>query len=244
MTALNALIARDFLVASLQATVYTPAEEVSAVKLLSGLVPSWLDRFDGDPIVLPSQGLPRDVPRVILQDKSGAWRCEVASARINLFWRKPNEDGPVLSPRSFYAGAARMLNQYTEFLHARAGRLAAVLNRYAAHPSPGIFLATHFCQERWLSGPLDRPESFELHAHKRLKLAGSFNVNSWIRNKSGAVAREKSPEPIVLVEQDLNTLSEEAEERAFTPSEIEGFFAAVVDEFDASIGSYYPTGGK
>ena len=58
------LAAKDFHVASCQATLFTPEEAVSAVKLIKGLLPSWVSRFDQEPMVLPFGGeVPREIPR-------------------------------------------------------------------------------------------------------------------------------------------------------------------------------------
>jgi hypothetical protein len=122
--------------------------------------------------------------------------------------------------------------------------MAAVLHRYAQHPSPGEFLARQFCQERWLSGPLTRPENFELHTHKTFLLAEKLRVNSWLRSKTGMATTRQENHPAVVVEQDLNTLAEEAGKREFTREEIERFFSAVVPEFDKILQLYYPLGSQ
>lgn len=236
--------AESFRLASCQATLFTPDEEMSAAKLLGSLVPRWLARFDADPLLLPpAEGLPREVPRFILNSSSGSWRCEIAPARVNLFWRRTETVSPALTPaltQFFGDDATLLLNEYVDFLKARVGRLAAVLNRYASHASPGLFLARHFCQERWMKAPLNRPENFELHAHKRFRM-GEFHVNSWVRSKTGRVSIEGASEPIVLVEQDINTLQEETEIRSFNSDEVTRFFAAVSSEFDVILPLYYPS---
>ena len=126
------LAAKDFHVASCQATLFTPEEAVSAVKLIKGLLPSWVSRFDQEPMVLPFGGeVPREIPRLILQSKDGARRCEIASERINLLWRKVSPDAPEPTLAEFYGDASLQLVEYQQFLGARVGRIAAVINRYA-----------------------------------------------------------------------------------------------------------------
>ncbi len=62
---MNALTFEDFRLASYQATLFTPDEEVSSVKLVKGLLPQWVERFDADPIAVPAmEGIPREVPRL------------------------------------------------------------------------------------------------------------------------------------------------------------------------------------
>jgi len=233
--------AKDFQLAGCQAALYTPDEEVSAPKLVKTLLPKWMERFDADPVILPhEEGMPREIPRLILRSRTNAWRCEIASARINLSWQRPKVDMATPTISSFYEGAVRLLSEYCHLLECRVGRLAAVLRRYAPSQFPGLYLASHFCKEPWLEKPFNRPENFELHAHKRFLLAERFEVNSWVRNKTGTLSSEKEKRLIVLVEQDLNTLSEHAGERSFSEAEIDDFFSAAVPEFDIILRTYYP----
>ncbi len=231
-----------FLIGSCQATLFTPDEEVSAVKLLSGLAPRWAERFNGEPFVLPtSEGVPREIPRLILSDRENAWRCEISSGRINFYWRRTRAGVASPTLERFYSDAITLLIDYRAFQNARVGRLAAVVTRYTRMERPGLFLAKHFCHERWHAAPLNRPENLELHAHKRYRLAGQFDVNSWVRNKTG----KESPaggdvRDIVLVEQDINTVTEEEPQVTFDEGQIRRFFTEVVPEFDHILRLYYP----
>lgn len=242
---MDVLTAENFQLASCQATLFTPDEEVSSARLMKGLLPRWIERFDADPTVVPAvEGIPREVPRLILESKSGVWRCEIASARINLFWRKSGGDVSVPTLGEFFTDATKMLIEYWEFLGSRVGRMAGVLNRYAGHPTPGLFLASHFCQDRWLNGPLARTENFELHVHKTYVLVEKFHMNSWVRSKTGRATFGQESHPIILIEQDLNTLAEEMQARAFGDEDIKRFFSVIAQEFDAILRLYYPAGGR
>jgi hypothetical protein len=46
-----------------------------------------------------------------------------------------------------------------------------------------------------------------------------------------------------LVDQDLNTLAEDMEEREFSKEDIERFFVAMVPKFDKTLQLYYPVEG-
>jgi hypothetical protein len=81
--------ASDFVLASCQATLFTPVAEVSAVRLLTKLLPDWVDRFDADPMVLPlPEAVPKEVPRLMLSSRSEEWKCEIAPGCMNLIWQK------------------------------------------------------------------------------------------------------------------------------------------------------------
>lgn len=231
----------SFEVASCQATIFTPDGELSPSKVMKEFYPKWSDLLDDDPtIVPPFKGFPGEVPRIILQDKSGSWRLEVAFMRINFFWKRTDQDQSAILLEDFFKRAICLFSEYQELTSCNIGRLAAVLARFAVHSSPGLFLARHFCQTRWDEKPLNRPESFELHAHKRFSLADKFDVNSWARSKTGHIKTRGIATPIVLFEQDLNTLAEEEKKRSFSPEEIEHFFETSIPEFDSILQKYYP----
>ena len=234
--------AKDFRVFSYQAVFFTPDEEVSSVKIVKWLPSQWREAFDGEQFVAPlAQGIPPELPKVILQSKSGGWRCQIASARFDLFWTRQLSDPGPLAMTEFFSQAVSYLCEYQNFQNARIGRLAAVLKRYAPHPAPGLFLAKHFCKDQWTeTAPLNRPEEFELHAHKRYRLNGQLSVNSWARSKSAQANFGEQSQSVILVEQDINTTPEEIASRAFKKEEIENFFSLAAKEFDVILQQYYP----
>ncbi len=91
---------------------------------------------------------------------------------------------------------------------------------------------------QWIEGPLRRAEQFELHAFKVFRMAGERDVNSWMRCKTASLAT--SNQPIVLVEQDLNTLQERAEEEQFNIDYIRQFFVDCQPELDRILNLYFP----
>ncbi len=140
----------------------------------------------------------------------------------------------------FFGKAVEILLQYAAQLSPRIARLAALATRFSVHEKPGLCLARHFCKDRWDKAPLNRPENFELHAHKRFTLASNFRVNSWARSKTGKLSGDGDEKLIVLFEQDLNTLAEEAPTKDFSEAEVKKFFGAAANELDSILGLYYP----
>jgi hypothetical protein len=235
------LSSEDFVLATCQATLFTPDEELSANRLVQKLIPRWTSRFDSEPTILqPAKGLPREVPRVILRNKSGGWICEIASARINIFRKKLLAVDDSIEPDEFFGDASTLFEEYTQVNRPRIGRIAAVINSYTIHENPGLFLAEHFCKERCRDAPLNRPENFELHAHKRFSLGDKFTVNSWVRNKTGSISSSPEKQSIVLVEQDINTLTEEMSSQNFTVEQFKEFFKLASREFGYILKLYYP----
>ena len=235
------LVASDFSLAACQAVVFTPDQDVPLAKASRELVTAWSDTFDEPPTMLPQvEGMPADLPRLILQGGGKQWRFEVAPRRAAVHWQLavPSAQASI-SPKDFFSKGQVLLKDYQSRFEPRIGRLAAVMTRMAPHTSPGLFLASHFCKDRWLSTPLNRPESFELHAHKRFSM-GSFVVNSWVRVKTALLVEALEKKTLVIVEQDINTMAEEEGVRSFQLSEVERFFSAVAKESDDILNLYFP----
>jgi len=237
----------DFKIVSCQATIFTPDEEFTSAKIMQSFYPRWAELFNVDPVVIPQipAGLPVEVPRIILQSTSEIWRCEIAPTRMNVFLRQTVQaPETTIELEPFFNQAFNILTNYQQLLDVRIGRLAMVITRFALHDTPGLFLARHFCQDRWNSAPLNRPESFELHAHKRFLLDGSFQVNSWARSKTGHHIQEDQRRPAVIFEEDINTMSEEAATKSFSRDEIRHFLRAASSELDVILQLYYPQESK
>lgn len=236
------LTASNFELASCQATLFTPDGDLSVSRAMKDFYPAFIELFDGEPTVLPPvpEGAPLEFPRIILDSASHEWRCELSPVRANLFWRKTKSTKMGIELDNFFRQATDMLLQYADRQGIRIGRLAALSTRFAEHETPGLFLARHFCRDRWDKAPLNRPENFELHAHKRFALTTELQVNSWARSKTGTLKVESTQQPIILFEQDLNTLADEAPSKRFSEEETKRFFVAVSTELDAILQLYYP----
>ncbi len=241
---MNSITTADFELAVCQATAFTPDYELSARGFLRDLYPEWADLFDDEPQTIPPlPALPREVPRVTLQSQSREWKCEIASGRINLHWQLREDTTERIGLETFFSRASSLLLRYQGFTRDRIGRLSALVTRLAEQERPGLFLARHFCQERWEAAPLNRPEGFELSAHKVFLMGNSFKVNSWARNKTGMRTAKGVSKPIIVFEQDINSLVPESETRDFTADEIKNFFELATTELDFILGLYYPEAG-
>lgn len=241
---MNSITRANFELARCQATAYTPDYELSARGFLRELYADWADLFDDEPQTIPPlPALPREVPRVTLQSRSREWKCEIASGRINLHWQQREETTDRIGLETFFSRATTLLLRYRGFINDRIGRLSAVVTRFAEQERPGLFLARHFCQERWDTAPLNRPESFELSAHKVFHMGNSFKVNSWARNKTGRITVKGVSKPLVVFEQDINSLDSESKTREFTVDEIKNFYELATTELDFILGLYYPEAG-
>src|SRR5687768_6206727 len=104
------ITAGDFTVASCLATAFTPDGEISVTQFLTRLVPSWSGRFDAEPsLVSLPDGMPKEIPLVILRSKSEQWRCEVAAGRINVSWRRVSTRDGAMTAAQAYAEAIPLI---------------------------------------------------------------------------------------------------------------------------------------
>jgi hypothetical protein len=222
-----------------QAFGFTPDEGLSVPRFVKHLFPKWGSQYDGAPVILPPiEGLPAEVPRITLKSSNGGLQCEVAASRVGFTFRQ-SKDSSTLPLEKFFSDSASKMLEYSGTMETRVARLAGILHWKTAVERPGFFLADHFCKKEWMTAPFNRPEAFEIHAHKRFKM-GEFLVNSWVRCKSAIASSASEMQPIVLVEQDINTLAEDVPSKVFRKAEIEAFFAKVSTEARTILNLYFP----
>lgn len=202
--------------------------------------------LDGDPISLPIPiEAPKEVPRVILANKDQTLRLDISLARADFRWEYKNQCTPV-DLSHFCTLSLRAFSVFSEATETFPGRVALIVRRFQPQDFPGKALAEHFCKPALLSndpkikGPFNRPDNFELHAHKVFKL-GDLSVNSWVRAKSGFMLEEdnQTKTPGIIIEQDINTLAETLSEDEYKNPELSRFLAESSQEFDTILKTYF-----
>lgn len=233
--------AADFEIQRIVVSGFIATDGFSPPNALRHVLEAWPEVYDGEVTSLPlGPDAPPDLPSVVLASGDGAWRLEMSRARVNVAWIRRNGAADDLGQT--LTEFARRLADVIERAEAGLGRLAAIVVRRASVAEPGRALARQFAQPQWLEGPLNRPEGFELHAHKEFLLMPDLTVNSWIRIKA---AKGASPDyRYITVEHDINTLANEQESRRFGRQEIEGMFDNVARELDDILSMYFPLGGN
>lgn len=231
------LTAHEFGLAACQASIYTPDGDSPAVAVLGDLLPQWRDLFDAPPEVVAHPASPH--PRILLGSATGQWRCEIAADRTDFYWLRRAARAPVPAIAEFFSTATEVLGHYAEVTGARVGRLAAIVNRVAAHDAPGRFLAGHLFRPELVGAGIDRTEALEVNLH-HLRAMGPFQVNAWIRCRTPDDPRPAGRQ-MVLVTQDLNTLGEDAPSRRFTFPETDEFFTLAAREHEDTLGRFFPS---
>lgn len=224
---------------SIQATVFTSGYSYTSNVILKYMLQN--EMFDGEPTVMPlPDDAPPQIPRIIMQSKDESYKLEVSPSRVNLFVTKKDKDGEI-DINSFFDLAIKTLVGFLEHTNAKCSRIAAVVKRYHIVDKPEVEISKHFCKKSILDGPINDPRAFEIHALKTYSFLGAFQVNSWVRVRSGNVGPIDGKEhPVVAVEQDINTLAELMETQAYASKDIELFYKGVPEEFDQIIKKYFP----
>ena len=233
------ITAEDFRTLGFQTVIFTPGLQFRPNRVLADLMSRWAETLNGEPVVLPQiPDAPASVPRLILKSADSKHRVQVGPNRLDLFWDARTATDS-LDIASYLQWSTEVFSHYLEITRGIVGRVAAIIKRAAMDNAPAMTLSRHFCRERWLAGPLNRPSDFELHAHKHFDLLSSFRVNSWFRCKTAKVGEDD--QSAIFVEQDFNTLAEELQTREYGPEQIRSFFSlALLEEFNKVLDLYFP----
>jgi hypothetical protein len=230
------ITSKSFDIAECQVVLFTSGLQFSASRVLIDMSQS-VKLYDAEPVMLPNADeMPPEVPRIILSSRDGRHRMQASAIRCDIFRQAlPEEPGPRLS--ELLPACLPIIRAYKRATNAAFDRLAIVVKRIVPFEQPAKLLSEHFCKDEWLQGPLNRPQQFELHAHKVFEVPGSVYVNSWFRCKT-AILNLPEQRPGILIEQDFNTLKDIG--REYTQEDVETFFDAVVPAFDKVLDMYFP----
>jgi hypothetical protein len=232
-----ALTVQQLIPISFQATIFTPGLTFDQSRILSFVLTELADRLDDAPVSLPkADRLPPAVPRIVVQSKDKRYKLEAGPARFNLYNLKV--DQRILDLDEFVEFATETFRSYVDTINARVGRLAAVLTRAAKVPDPAAEISGRFCRDEYIERAFQGSETFEIHNHKKYRLEDRFHVNGWVRWKCGFEGNPQKRQRLVIVQQDINTLSEDLDSLQFAHDEIAQYFRAVKTAFDSTLATY------
>lgn len=236
------LISKDFNeVNSIQASLFLSSFVFSTYKILKTVIEESSEIFDGDPTVLPiPDDAPREIPRIIFKKKDNSMKLELSPLRFNFFRTRPGAEGEILV-NEFLTTASELLSKMVKNIESEVVRVAVVLERFCPNEEPPSAIADHFCKGDFKLEPFDKPSGFELHSLKKYKFLDSFDVNSWVRIKSGRLQDgEGTHRPVIVAHQDINTLAELMDTTIYTHKDTSKFFNNIFTEFDKILELYFP----
>ena len=231
------LRASDFSTASTQLVIFTPEpSEFSASNILAVVLGRYATLYDGAVQALP---LPEDahleIPRVILQSKDGVFRLEAAPLRINFYWAF--SDLLETDSREGISTCLKILEHYVNSAETQVYRLALVINRVHKTQDPARLIIEQFCKPELQDNLFKNSKNFELHHHEQTQLK-DFSVNSWVRSKSAQLINDINVEPVLLLEQDINTFAEQTYQR-FTVDQILEYFHLALKQSEETLQTYF-----
>lgn len=222
----------EFKICEMQLTIFTPNIFFKKNKILKDIMESYSDKFDGDIISIPvPDDAPKEIPRVILSDNIKRYRFEIAESRTNfrIFSRETFEiESNLKLYLNFYF---QLIDKYIKSTNAIIGRIGVVINKIIEKENSANFLVKYFLNKSFLENiHFHDLNNFELNFRKIISL-NKINVNSWVRCKnSKEIVRNKKRLDSILVMQDINTLSEELEQKNYSIKNLEEFVKIALDK--------------
>lgn len=233
--------AADFRPKLRQAVIWTVDFAPSPRQLVTLAAGPWARLFSGSPVLLPLDTglLPPEAPHFVVSSADGQWRLQVGKRRTDIIWQQA-AGLPTISEQDFVREISETYRSLFDAIEGgRVARLAYVIHRSAPSARPGAELVEYFVKPelRHAAGPLNRPQDFQLHAHKRYQPSGLPVVNSWIRWMTSVAPPDATA---ISVEQDLNTLAEEEAQAAYSPARVREFFERATPEAEDILRRYLP----
>lgn len=236
----------EFSVVRATGAVFTPEFNIGNVLKIANLAMDLAgDRLDGEPTIMPlSQDAPPEIPRIILRSSDKLLSFSVAPVRTSLEFRVPPEAMvDMIDYPSYYSGMGVFFSDYSKALDLRVQRLGYVTERLTAKDDVISYVLKRFCDsgQTGEGRPFHGTKRFEIHSMKNYEWKG-LRINSWVRIKClQACAADGETKPVLLVENDLNTLSYDEDPGAvFTPSDMNRFFSEIPDHLDEILQLYFP----
>jgi len=235
-----------FILTAVRVVVFTPeAADFNPSALLAAVLSKYAKRFDGTVQAMPLPAAASDnLPRVALASKDRVWTFTASPSRLTSSWvRSEQETDQPVPVHGVVKHCWEPIEDHVRENNVRVGRLGLVVTRVCRTDNPAQVLVDRFCRDDVKAldspdAPLRHSTNFEIHNHKRYEPIPGLTVNSWVRCRTATLGEDASP--IVLAEQDINTLSEELEEREFSLEEIASFCRLAVDQMDSILVKYFP----
>lgn len=244
---------RDFRLFAVQVAAFTPsADELKTSQVLASLIPDFAELYDGEIISTPSPAkfeiygekygikIPQ---RVTLTSEDSRWKFEAVPERSDSHWVSQSRDDGTETLIAKCQACLDPLLRYPITNDIQIGRLALIVRRWLPHTDPALALASQFCKpglvdEAEANAPFRHSQDFQLHNRKRYASSvDEIVINSWLRCRSDVLIHERAA---ITIEQDINTLSEELEGRAFRADQVSAYVQWAAEEADRILNLYFP----
>ncbi|WP_353930780.1 hypothetical protein WJM97_21330 [Okeanomitos corallinicola TIOX110] len=235
------LKATDFHLAIVQLVIFTPeVSTFSTPKALATILGEFSHIYDGDVQTTPSSDqiqIPPDFPKVILQSKDQSLRLEIAPLRITSQWAKLEQQETEL--QNIISQSLEVLEHYIHNLEVKVGRLGLVLIRIHQSENPSQLIIERLCKPELQNTIFKNTKNLDFRNHQRIIL-DNCDVNSVMTCKTGLMKINDIESQGVIVEQDLNTLAEEMEQRSFKIEDLKKYFQLAAEEAELNLKIHFP----
>jgi hypothetical protein len=231
--------AEDFHPFAVQLAVFTTDPlAFSTPKSLAVILGKFSHIYDGEVKTFPiPDNAPPEIPRVILQSKDQSQRLDISPARLSFYSVKTEEKAA--NPPYIISESTEILEQYLPDIGMRVNRLGLIFARMHQLNSPAKLITERFCKPELQNTIFGNTASFDFRNHQIIKIH-DLDVNLVTSIKSGLIQINGVQKQGVLIEQDINTTTEEMAQRSFEIEEIRSYFDSAVKEAEANLKIYFP----
>ncbi len=227
-------------------SIYTPDLNISnSLKIANTAVDVLGDNQDIVPSILPiPQDAPPDIPRIILSSPDKTLNINISLQRTNLFCEMPIDiSSESINIEEYSNISSKFFSCFKKDLDLRVQRMAFVCDRADFREDALDYIQNRFCNKDQIKKgrPFSNPKRFEIHSLKKHDWE-SFHINSWVRLYflSVKMKNANSNEPIIMVKNDINTLSiEEDAGSNFSEKNIKEFFEKAPSHIDDILQLYF-----
>jgi len=235
-----------FRVVKFLGSLFTPDFNISnSLKIANTAVEVLGDRLNGPPSILPiPQDAPSEVPRITLSSSDKKLNISISLQRTNLFSDVPaGIDTGEIDINEYSSISSVFFSEFQKRLDLRVQRMGFVTERVELRKDALTYILERFCNKSQIEKgrPFYNAKRFEIHSLKKYDWEG-LSINSWVRAKFLPVRMKdmQQVEPILLVENDLNTLSIDEDPGAkFTEADIKKFFERAPGHIEEILQLYF-----
>ncbi len=221
-----------------RAVLYTGGISVGSNRFLSYFLRTYSHLFDGEPVSFdPPENPDGDQIQILIQNAAGNLQLCAFPKRIELR-ELPSESTPI-NIEAHMTLAERLLNGYRAFLPLGTAHVECSVLWLSPDDDSARTISRYFCQERWVTGPLDGVAAYQFLARKFVTLGGRIEVDSWLRCMSHLISDMTSPPiaspPAIFFDQSFKTYGPE-----LAPDQIVDFFRLAPEELTRVLRGFFP----
>jgi hypothetical protein len=236
----------DFRIVRFLGSAFTPDFNISnSLKIANTAVEILGDKLDGPPSIMPiPQDAPSEIPRIMLSSSDKKLNVNISLSRTNLFSEMPPPiDSEEIDINEYSSTSSLFFSEFQKRLDLRVQRMGFVTERVKFRKDALSYILERFCNKDQIEKgrPFNNAKRFEIHSLKKYTWH-ALNINSWVRVKYLSILMKNRShiEPVLLVENDLNTLSMDEDPGAsFTDIDIKNFFDKAHGHIEEILNLYF-----